>query len=188
VQQQDVPFFSHAPYSPFQQDYMDIGAGGELWSVLPHSNEHGNVCDVKHQDGGFYCTDMERINMMGDNGGKCLYCRQPLMPCHFKKVEGGWPTLQTFLDSCIPVGPKPQPQVSSASMAQGGVVQPQPQVSSAFMARGSVPEMPKRMSNNRNKTWSKYVKLYNKTGDQAHLNVLQEMVREENNKSATSAP
>lgn len=192
VQQQDVPFFSHAPYSPFQQDYMDIGAGGELWSVLPHSNEHGNVCDVKHQDGGFYCTDMERINMMGDNGGKCLYCRQPLMPCHFKKVEGGWPTLQTFLDSCIPVGPKPQPQlqVSSASMAQGGAVQPQPQVSSASMARGggSVPEMPKRMSNNRNKTWSKYVKLYNKTGDQAHLNVLQEMVREENNKSATLAP
>jgi hypothetical protein len=131
---QDVPFYSHAPYSPFQQDYMDLSACGELWSVLPHTNVQGSVCDVKHQDGGFYCDAMERVNMMGTNGGRCMYCRMELMPCHFKKVEGGWPTLQTFLDSHIPVGPVPQPVQQPAPQPQpvqpaqgGGASAPQPQ-------------------------------------------------------------
>lgn len=194
----DVPFFSHAPYSPFQQDYMDPSACGELWSVLPHTNVQGSVCDVKHQDGGFYCDVMERVNMMGTNGGRCLYCRIELMPCHFKKVEGGWPTLQTFLDSHIPVGPvpsAPQPQQPAPQPAQGGASaqQPAPQQPAQggasaqppqsqvvfTVAGGAVPPMPKRMSNNRNKTWAKYVKLYNKTGESAHLDVLNRMVSEE---------
>ena len=224
---QDVPFFSHAPYSPFRQDHMDIGAGEgggageELWSVLPHTNEHGSVCDVKHQDGGFYCDTMERVNMMATNGGRCLYCRMGLMPCHFKKVEGGWPTLQTFLDSHIPVGPVPQapqpqsgasvqpqaqggasvrPQAQSGAsvqpQAQGGAsVQPQAQGGASVQpqvvftsggSRGAVPPMPQRMSNNRNKTWAKYVKLYNKTGDSAHLDVLNKMVSEESGQVQTA--
>jgi hypothetical protein len=219
---QDVPLFSHAPYSPFQQDYMDISAGGgELWSVLPHTNEHGSVCDVKHQDGGFYCDTMERVNMMGTNGGRCLYCRMELMPCHFKKVEGGWPTLQTFLDSHIPVGPVPQapqpqsgasvqpqaqsgasvrPQAQSGAsvqpQAQGGAsVQPQAQsgasvqpqvVFTAGGSRGAVPPKPRGMSNNRNKRWDKFVNLYGKTGNSAHLDVLNEMVSEESGQVQTA--
>jgi hypothetical protein len=206
---QDVPFFSHAPYSPFQQDYMDISAGaGELWSVLPHTNEHGSVCDVKHQDGGFHCDTMERVNMMGTNGGKCLYCRMKLMPCHFKKVEGGWPTLQTFLDSHIPVGPVPQPvqqpalqpqpvqqpalqpaqRQPQAQPAQGGASvhqPPQPQVVFT-VSGGAVPPKPRGMSNNRNKRWDKYVNLYGKTGNSAHLDVLNEMVSEESGQVQTA--
>jgi hypothetical protein len=195
----DAPFYCHSPYSPFDQDFMDMGEEhGQLWSVLPHTI-NGNHCDVKHQDGGFHCTDLERINMMGCNGGKCLYCRQPLMPCHFEKVEGSWPTLQTFLDGCIPLGtPPPAPAAPAVqeSVAPTPTVQrsmapsqpPTPRVSIVQGGGGAVPPMPNRMSNNRNKTWSKYVKLYNKTGDQAHLNVLLEMVREESSKSAPSAP
>jgi hypothetical protein len=191
----DVPFYCHSPYSPFQQDFMDPGE--QLWKVVPHTI-NGQHCDVKHQDGGFHCTELERINMMGCNGGKCLYCRQPLMPCHFQKVEGGWPTLQTFLDEHIPLGTPPpvQESVVSTPIPQTPTVQrsmapslpPTPRVFIAQGGGGAVPEMPKRMSNNRNKTWAKYVKLYTKTGDQAHLNVLLEMVNEERSKSATSAP
>jgi hypothetical protein len=193
----DVPFYYHLPYSPFQQDVMDMGeVHGQLWSVLPHTI-NGNHCDVKHQDGGFHCTDLERINMMGCNGGKCLYCRQPLMPCHFEKVEGSWPTLKTFLDIHIPMGtpppapavqesvaPAPIQQTSSVQRSMTPSLPPTPRVS---IAQG-VPPMPNRMSNNRNKTWAKYQKLYTKTGDQAHLNVLLEMVREESSKHALSAP
>lgn len=200
----DVPFYSHAPYSPFQQDYIDLQECGQLWSVLPHSvNSRSHVCDVRHQDGGFYCTDLERINMMGDNGGRCLYCRQPLMPCHFEKKEGGWPTLQTFLGSQIPIGPHPQipsqgTMVSSAYVASqiqagGGTAQHRPQISSvSTTGSGSsirtVPAMPQRMSNNRNKTWSKYVKLYNKTGEQQFLDVLNKMVEEETKLAFIASP
>lgn len=181
----DTPFYCHSPYSPFQQDFMNMEEEhGQLWSVLPHTI-NGQHCDVEHQDGGFHCTDLERINMMGCNGGKCLYCRQPLMPCHFQKVEGSWPSLQTFLDRHIPLGT--QPPAVQESVVTTPTVQ-KTMVSIVQGGGGAVPEMPKRMSNNRNKTWAKYVKLYTKTGDQAHLNVLLEMVEEESSKHATSAP
>jgi len=210
----DVPFFSHAPYSPFQQDYMDIGAGegggaGEqLWSVLPHTNVHGSVCDVKHQDGGFHCTNLERMNMMQLNGGKCPYCRMGLMPGDFEKVEGGWPTLETFLNRHIPVGPEPpatsaymapqpqhQPQHQHQQHQQqpqaggGASAQPGPQISYASTTSGQqVPEMPKKLSNNRRKTWAKYEKLYNKTRDPEHLAVLLKMVEEEKAPASLASP
>jgi len=214
----DVPFFSHAPYSPFQQDYMDIGAGEgggageELWYVLPHTNVHGSVCDVKHQDGGFHCTDLERRNMMHINGGKCPYCRMGLMPGDFEKVEGGWPTLETFLNRHIPVGPEPpatsaymapQPQAQAQPKHQhqqhqpqahgggGASAQPIPPISSVVMvggSRGAIPEMPKKLSNNRRKTWAKYEKLYNKTRDPEHLAVLQKMVEEEKAHASLASP
>lgn len=205
---QDVPFFSHAPYSPFQQDYMDLSACGELWSVLPHTNEHGQECNVKHQDGGFYCDAMERINMMGTNGGRCMYCRMELMPCHFKKVEGGWLTLQTFLDSHVPVGPVPQPQPHALQPqpvqqpapqhalapqpapqhAQRQPQQPAPQKAQVvfMVSGGAIPPKPRGMSNNRNKRWEKYVKLYGKTGESAHLDVLNKMVSEESGQVSTA--
>jgi hypothetical protein len=206
---QDVPFYSHAPYSPFQQDYMDPSACGELWSVLPHTNEHGQECNVKHQDGGFYCDAMERVNMMGTNGGRCMYCRTGLMPCHFKKVEGGWPTLQTFLDSHIPVGPVPQPvqqpalQPQPVQPAQGGASaqqqpqqqpqqpapqqQPQARPQVVFtVSGGAVPPKPRGMSNNRNKRWDKYVNLYGKTGNSNFLDILKNMVSEESGQVQTA--
>jgi hypothetical protein len=197
----DVPFYSHAPYSPFQQDYIDLQECGQLWSVLPHSvNGRSHVCDVRHQDGGFYCTDLERINMMGDNGGRCLYCRQPLMPCHFEKKEGGWPTLQTFLGSQIPIGPHPQipsqgtmvtsTYVALQTQAGGGAAQHRPQISSAITTGSGqqVPEMPHGMSNNRKKTWNKYVMLYNKRCEQQFLDVLNKIVEEETKPASVTSP
>jgi hypothetical protein len=110
VQQSEVPFYCYAPYSIFQQDFIELPEiqGEQLWTILPHGQ-----CDVKHQDGGFHCTNMERINMMGDNGGRCPYCKVGLSSCHFKPIEGGWPTLDTFLQSKVPiclVQPRQQPQ------------------------------------------------------------------------------
>ena len=206
----DVPFFSHAPYSPFQTDFIDLADCGQLWSVLPHTNVHGSVCDVKHQDGGFHCTDLERMNMMQLNGGKCPYCRMGLMPGDFEKVDGGWPTLETFLNKYVPVGPEPpatsayvapqhqhqhQPQTQHQPHAGGGgggaSAQPRPQISSVVTTGGSreaIPEMPKKLSNNRRKTWAKYEKLYNKTRDPEHLAVLLKMVEEEKAPASLASP
>ena len=199
----DVPFFSHAPYSPFQTDFIDLADCGQLWSVLPHTNVHGSVCDVKHQDGGFHCTDLERMNMMQLNGGKCPYCRMGLMPGDFEKVEGGWPTLETFLNKYVPVGPEPpatsayvapqpqhhQPQHHQPQAGGGASAQPMPQISYASTTPGQqVPEMPKKLSNNRRKTWAKYEKLYNKTRDPEHLAVLLKMVEEEKAPASLASP
>jgi hypothetical protein len=202
----DVPFFSHAPYSPYQTDFIDLADCEQLWSVLPHTNVHGSVCDVKHQDGGFHCTNLERMNMMQLNGGKCPYCRMGLMPGDFEKVEGGWPTLETFLNRHIPVGPEPpatsayvapqhqhqhqQHQHQQQPQAGGGAsAQPRPQISYASTTSGQqVPEMPKKLSNNRRKTWAKYEKLYNKTRDPEHLAVLLKMVEEEKAPTSLASP
>jgi hypothetical protein len=55
-------------------------------------------------------------------------------------------------------------------------------------SRGAIPEMPKKLSNNRRKTWAKYVKLYDKTGDSSHLAVLLDMVEEEKAKPSSASP
>ncbi len=91
---------------------------------------------------------------------------------------------QHFKHSWTAIFPSVQPQAQGGASVQA---QARPQVVfTSGGSRGVVPTMPQRMSNNRNKTWAKYVKLYNKTGDSAHLDVLNKMVSEESGQVQTA--